>query len=186
MSEKPAWWQQEIRRLEGSLRGHLHRSLPALRQDHDDLVNDTLEGLAKHIERSPTVPDSWFGSVAPPEEHRLGFYRLAHTILNRRTTDLLRKRIPVLTAPKLIAELLTENESESIDRRMHMIRLFQLCMELVGKLTADERRLIHETATGPTTPLSPKDRQRLKRVRAKLAKGIENRLGQSITNLLRT
>jgi hypothetical protein len=155
--------------------------MPALRQAHEDLVAETLKDLTDFIRSSGNAPRAWRAVGAPSPEEAGHLKRLAHTILNRRIADLLRKRHRLgLAMPRGDDDL--EAAEDSILRKT----LFGLCMSLIDNLTAEERDLLRRAVAGRGggDPMDSRSRQQLRRLRERLAGEVKHRLGYTVKELL--
>jgi DNA-directed RNA polymerase specialized sigma24 family protein len=141
--------------------------------------------------RSDAFPKAWFApeSVVTTED-RAHFHGFAMTILMRRIADLFRAQASEWG--RRVAEHDFSKELEpaptSIERKVLLKQMLQICVEVLASAPEEDRALIAMvTGTGPDVQnaLEPSERQRLRRLRLKIAQEISRRLGASVAVLLR-
>ncbi len=189
-SGETAWWESELPAIRAEYQKYLRRRLPALREDHDDLLSETMFALSAHINRRvQDLPMAWFRSTVPAnEDERLRLYKLGMLILKRRIADLLRLR----SSHRWFA---TTNEPsvEAIDpqpipdRQIMIRRLLEVTANLLDEMEPEDRDLVALVSREPgfRQSLNPRERKRLQRIREKLKARIAERLGDEVTELLR-
>lgn len=193
-----AWWEGALPDTERELRAFLVRRLPALRSQHDDLVNDTLLDLAQRVRARDGMPESWYAAASAPidEASRGHFVRLAMTILRRRVADGFRGTAKRWATRATDAALeTTATDAPDPTRAAHVGAVLRACIETLADASDHDRELLL-SAAGVTArdghdvraedqPLTPRDRQRLKRLRDRLAATIRERFGDDVATLLR-
>jgi hypothetical protein len=168
---------------------YLRRHLPALREDHEDLMSDTLVALSTHVsEHAHDLPASWFETISPAnKEERSHFYKLGMLILKRRIADLFRRRS---SRPLFAIEEAAVNvvDPQPIPDRKIMIRkLLEVTSSLLDEMRTEDRDLVALVSREPgfRQKLTPRERKRLQRVREKLRTRIAEQLGDNVAELLR-
>ncbi|HSS20664.1 MAG TPA: hypothetical protein VLL54_11365 [Pyrinomonadaceae bacterium] len=185
------WWQAEIPTIKNEHLKYVRRHLPALREDHDDLIGDTLLALTNHLNRySDRLPTSWFRSSAPAKKaEREHLHRLAKVILKRRIADLFRKR----ASPKWYLPAAEPEEDVADprvvlpDRQIMVRRLLEATSALLDEMPPEDRDFVELVFSEPGfhRALNPGERKRLQRVREKIKARIIEQLGDNVTELLR-
>lgn len=184
------WWESELPKTRDTLLRHLRARLPALPQEHDDLVQETLLDLTREVnERGAEYPASWKARRSDLDEaDKDRFHALAFTILRRRVADYFTRRHRDWTrSGDLLRTAHTAFPTEPSAERQYLVaQLLRTCVEFLSELSEDERRLVmHVTLTADTkAPLSAADRQRLHRLRRRLALDVATRFGDRVTDLL--
>ncbi len=194
------WWEAALPATQRDLREFLERRLPALRAQHDDLLNDALMHLSERVRSREGLPEAWFGDGRDiDDEARSYFVRLAMTILRRRVADGFRgaaKRWAERADDTVLQD--TPVDGPDASRAVTIARMLRVCVELLADASDHDRALLAAVAGLPDgapregdpraegdPPLDARDRQRLKRLRAKLAAEIRVRLGDDVASLLR-
>jgi len=182
------WWEEELPAIRAEQRSYLKGRLPALSADHEDLVNDALFALTKHVRRySAAFPESWF-LPGPPTiaAERSHLHKLATVILRRRISDLFRKRMPLISLSALEFDV-ADSKAVSPDRRMLLAKLLEVTNSALDEITSEDRDLIALISEddGIRMSLNQRERQRLHRARKKLKKKIASRLGTEVGDLLK-
>lgn len=184
------WWETELRAIEAKQRSYLKARIPALRSDHDDLLDATLANLSDSILKYPdSFPESWF-RMDPPEDQndRKRLYALARSILNRRIADLFRKRVTLvsLSDPENPIDV-PDPKASSLDRKLLIKRLLQVTFSALDEMSPKDRDLIALISEddGVRKSLNPRDRQRLHRARKKLKTKIASHFGAELEDLLK-
>jgi DNA-directed RNA polymerase specialized sigma24 family protein len=189
-TESEPWWETELPSIKNKLIIYLRSHVPALRDDHDDLVNEALLSLTKHLNRhSSTLPQAWFGKAHPKRDDRSHLHKLATVILKRRIADNFRKRIWVETQNlDVFNDHLHYSTASRHERRLMLLRVLHVVRSALDEMPPEDRDLIafvsQEAAT--RVALNDRDRQRLHRIRKKLKAQIVSRLGSDVADLLRT
>lgn len=145
------------------LRQFLRRRYRLLASEHDDLVQQVLEGFLRFL-------STHAGSIPPSTE----WPAIGLTILKRRIAD--RFRDSALRAAVAIEEL-DEDEAQLVDQSagvddvVRYRRLLSTVFVLISEMgSADQALLLDEVATpgGPEVAMSSTDRKRLSRLRESL------------------
>lgn len=173
------------------LLGDLRRRLPALRDRHEDLAQETLADLTARIERGgELIPPSWLSSQLPTIDediHHLS--RLARTILRRRIADMFRARgRSEETAVDDNAALTLSDAAPHADRVAQIAQLVSLTSALLEELLPADREalLLSVERDGERVEgrMPDRDRQRLSRARARLLDKLRAHLGPRAESLL--
>lgn len=183
------WWEAELPAIRAKQHSYLKARLPALRDDHEDLLNATLFSLAKYIHNyGKNSPRSWFRTDPPEAEaERARLYSLANFILQRRITDLFRKRVTLVSLSDSNNPIdIPDDKSAPPYRKMLFAKLLQVTISALDEIDPEDRDLIALISEddGVRKSLNPRDRQRLHRARKKLRKKIAFRLGAELEDLL--
>lgn len=188
------WWETALPGVERELRDFLARRLPALRSQHDDYVNDALLDLAERVRAREGLPPAWFGDGHDVDEPaRQYFAKLAMTILRRRVADGFRgsaKRWAERADDAALEH--TASETPDTARAIMVARMLRVCIASLADASDHDRALLAsvaglESPRADTSeePLDARDRQRLKRLRQRLATVILERFGEDVASLLR-
>lgn len=184
------WWETEVPALKKRLLIYVRSHVPALRDDHEDFVNEALLSLTKHLDlHGLELPQSWFENQRPHRDDRTRLHRLAVVILKRRIADSFRKRLKVETVD---LEAASDHVHYSIatrhERRIMLERVLYVVRLALDEMPSEDRDLIafisQEAAS--RTALNDRDRQRLRRIRKRLKAEIARRLGSDVADLLGT
>lgn len=166
--------------------------VPALRNDHDDIVGEALLSLTRAIRNRPEAfPASWLEINTPTSEaERAHLHKLASVIVKRRIADLFRRRASfgeLVEMPEQLPDILAAKRP-SPERTVLLARLLETTLSVLGELSEADRDLIAMSAgmSWDSGPVDARDRQRLHRARARIRTEIERRLGASAVELLRT
>jgi len=185
------WWESELPVIGKDLGAYVRRRLPAWREDHDDLVSDTLLALTHEIRNHPSAfPGSWFQPGPPTNEaERSHLHKFAMVVLKRRIADLFRKRARlsnVLVANDQYRDL-ADTGAPSPERKVLLATMLEVTLSVLSGMLPADRDLIAFVAgeTGLRAALNARDRQRLHRLRMKLKDEIMRRLGTHAADLLR-
>lgn len=182
-----SWWEAELAVIGAKQRAYLKHRLPALSSDHEDLVNDALFSLIKHVRRhSAAFPESWFLPRPPRlEAERTHLHKLATVILRRRISDLFRKRVPFVFVSALEVNI-ADSTAVSPDRKMLLAKLLEVTHSALDEISSEDRDLIALISEdgGIRRSLDQRERQRLHRARKKLKEKIASRLGTEVHDLL--
>lgn len=166
--------------LRGSLRRHGHARFPLLRAEVDDLAAQAIGDLWKYLrDRGP----------APPLDD-VAVQRIAYAIFNRRAADLYRKSVsePGAGVEHGAAQDLPDEGAGDPAMTGLYRRMLRVCVaELADIPDADQMVLAIATglAPGRHDAMTPAERQRLHRVRQRLAAAIQRELGDNAYRLLR-
>jgi len=180
-----------VEQLQRILRAHGNNHFPALRNQIDDLVSATLADVWRYLKRTPQL----VGAVSPTtglSEHDLDVVtRVAVTILKRRAADLYR-----VAAGKWAEQALSHAggsergavaDTTSIPRRVLLRRMLQVCVAELARCSPEDREVLGTLigiAAHDRRGFSDVERQRLSRLRKRLAEAIHRELGEPATALL--
>jgi DNA-directed RNA polymerase specialized sigma24 family protein len=176
------WWEQGTMRFAKQGLGHLRRRFPALAHLHDDLIAETLLGIAHHLGQSPKgAPASWFESAEPEQPEQSRFFALCHAILGRRVNDHFRSRAARWiddSAGLLDSAPEPASESPAVDRAFDLRRAVAKLLAAVDRLPTQDQLLLERATLGDSLgPMSMSERQRLHRLRLALGTHLEVVLG---------
>lgn len=175
------WWHSLLPEITRRLRAHLARRLRP--GDHDDLVDEALLGLSLWM-RNPARPLG----LAPGEDGERQVTSAALTILQRRIAD--RYRLDArewgrrIDAPDTVVADVPSLDPPA-DRTVLLRRMLDVTLGVLATLGQEDRDIIALAAAG-AKGLDPRERQRLRRARARIANEISEKLGASAVELLRT
>ena len=116
------------------------------------------------------------------------FFALCHAILRRRINDHFRSRATLWIersagSPAEQPEL--ASESAELDRGLELRRALAQLLSTVERLPKQEQQLLERAALGDSLgPLSAADRQRLHRLRTRLAAELESTVGANPLEVL--
>lgn len=186
------WWESELPLIGKDLGAYVRRRLPAWRDDHDDLISDTLLALTREFRNHPSAfPGSWFqpGPLAN-EAERSHLHKFAMVVLKRRIADLFRKRARlsnVLVGGDDQYGDLADPEAPSPERKVLLARMLEITLSVLSGMQPADRDLIAFVVeeTGLRKTLDARERQHLHRLRMKLRDEIMRRLGTGAADLLR-
>lgn len=165
--------------------------MPALRAERDELLGETTLALTKYVRgHKSALPASWFQSQPPAEEpERTRLRKLAMRILKRRIADLFRKRssLPDLIATDALTQDVVDPNAPKPERIILLNRMLEVTLSVLDGMRPDDRDLVALVSEDDDfrKALSPRERQRLHRVRKKLKREIASRLGAEPAELLR-
>lgn len=190
--KRPTWWESQLETIARDARSYVAARFPALGSLREDVVNEALTDFVQRLsDHREGYPASWFTSQGPSDEgERTYLPRLARTILNRRIADQFRRQARQWaqeTSFDETAESLPGATFEDHERRLTLLRMLKVCMETLASMPDEDRQLIAflTEAAGKDTPLTDAQRQRLHRLRVRLAEAIRARLGESVASLLK-
>ena len=184
------WWESELPAITRELRAYLDRKLPHLRDYHEDILSETLTSVVQQLQRRPSAfPQSWFTPVpVVTNKDHVHFHRLAMTILMRRIADLFRARASEWGRRVTDYDFDKQGDQSSLERKVLLKRMLQICVEVLANSSEEDRALL-ALVGGADQPLQnalkPSERQRLRRLRLRLAQEISLRLGATVSELLR-
>lgn len=175
--------------LREMLRSYGRRRFPALREEVDDLVAQTLADVWQYREE---------GSMQEASEQEAALRKLAHTVFRRRAADLFRRK-----ARQDVFSLEDLPEAGQLDdavpERSHALlyqRMLRICLRQLAEASREDRLLLtraaglgrSEEAAAPRGmgAMSARERQRLRRLRQALAEAIRRDLGEDVRHLLRS
>lgn len=166
--------------LRASLRRAGHARFPLLRADIDDLAAQTVADLWQYL----------LQREAGPALEADAIQRIAHTIFNRRAVDLFRKTRPALAAgadPASAPEPADERAGDLATTALYRSML-RVCVAELSTISEQDQMAV-AIATGLASSrgdaLTAAERQRLHRVRKRLAAAIGRELGEDAYKLLR-
>lgn len=179
-----------VARVQRLLRGQARR-FPALQAHVDDLVSSSLQDLWQFALRRPDVFAGLEPVVrwAPSDEVWGGVARVARSILSRRAIDFYRQNA-ARWADDIQGIDGLANEARRDDptpARQHLLRqMTQVCMAELARSSAAEREALWTVLdrSRDSKPLADAERQRISRLRKRLAEAIRMRLGESARSLL--
>lgn len=171
---------EQLRSLRRALRNYGRLRFPALHGELDDLVAQALSDLWEFLSER-----GGGGRMAADE-----VLRLAYTIFSRRAADAYRKG-----AQRWLVSLDSLGDSEQADpadarQRQALLyrRMLGVCAAELAKADQQDRLLLAGIAgLGEAAPgaMGARDRQRLHRLRRRLAQAIRSELGEEAQRLLR-
>lgn len=173
------------------LRMHARR-FPALQAEVDDLINNSLRDLWQFALRRPdmfTELEPVAGWV-PSGEVWDGVVRVARTILSRRAIDFYRQHAAKWADNVHKPDDDVVNEVRSNDptpaRQVLLRQMVQVCMAELARSSATDREALWSVLdrARDSEPLTSAERQRISRLRKRLAEAIRMRLGESAQSLL--
>lgn len=177
---RKSWWEEQLPEVERFLRADLHRRMAA--SEHDDIVSATLVGLVEWMKRKESFPASWVKGE-PTEEERATFFKLARVIMRRRVADRYRFDARKLQALAL-AEAAAAAPSPDRDRTILMVQMLAVAVVAISLLSREDRDLLAVEGSLKRGTLTPRERQRVHRARAKIGEKIRDELGVSPDELL--
>ena len=182
-----------VTQVQRVLRAHASARFPALRAQLDDLVSSSLQDLWRFALRRPEVfadlrpePDQVFSGEAWD-----GVVRVAKSILSRRAIDHLRHSAASWADGALgqgidDAEAAVPSNDPSMARHHLLKQMIQVCLKELARSSTAEREALWEALdrSPDSGPQADAERQRVSRLRKRLAKAIHARLGESAKSLL--
>ena len=182
------WWVAALPELDAELRRLLHRKLPSRTGEHDDLVNETLAGVTDWMRRHEALEPKRVADTKPVAERR-ALSGLARAILNRRIADRFRLDARTWRHHVVPSEDWIEafpGDSPTSERLVLLRRMLEVTATVLAEMSPEDRDLVSYEAAGGSRfgPLSPRERQRLRRARKKMARAILDELGESAAELL--
>lgn len=179
--------------LQRVLHTHGNRRFPVLRRHMDDLASQTLSDLWRYATRSPSV----FQALNPQQHQPYAgaewdtIVRIAMTILSRRAADLYRRSALAWAEGELSQGTRVDaidSGEPSLPRHMLLRQMLQACMIELARSSAADREILLNSMGGldDAPAASEADRQRLSRLRKRLATAIQRELGESAKSLLST
>lgn len=175
---------QLVDELREMLRSYGRHRFPALREEVDDLVAQTLADVWQYREE---------GSMQEGSEPDAAWRKLAHTVFRRRAADLFRRkaRQDVLSLEDLPDADRPDNSAPERSRSLLYQRMLRICLRQLAEASSEDRLLLtRATGTAEGRPgvaaMSARERQRLRRLRQALAEAIRRDLGEDARQLLRS
>lgn len=156
------WWERQL----GDVAGQVAAVLRAHgRVDVEAIASDVVLDLVRLLRVETTsFPKAWFGNREPGESHRKAFRVLVRTLARRRYLDHLRRQY--VRARELPSAEPDEPGLEArVDARVLLVQLARL----LERLPEGDRDLVTGVLDPAQGRLGARDRQRLARVRKRLA-----------------
>ena len=182
-----------IAQVQRIFRAHADNHFPALRGQVDDLTNQSLVDLWRYLQRTPTLAQE----LEPAVGHTLSgaawdaIARIAISILKRRAADIYRKtagKWAEQTLPNAgTSESSIANGAPSASRHVLLRQMLQVCMAELARASPEDREVIWMVigiADADSAVMSDAERQRLSRLRKRIAAAIQRELGESAKALL--
>lgn len=170
-----------VRAVSIALRRHLRARYRLLATFEDDLLQQTIVDLDRCLARrgaeAPALDDAALGA-------------LAFTIFERRIVDLLREQSRDALLKASVGLNALESLAPSTERVVAERDVLRAVLLHLAALDADDRALLLEDVTPPAVPGTPPvarsdaERQRLSRLRKRLAHAVEGELGAPLKTLL--
>lgn len=192
--ENKPWWETELPAIRKELTIYLRGHVPLLRNDHDDLLNDTLLALTEYIRRgSSYVPQSWSNDTRPVRDERSHLHKLAIVILKCRIADKFRRPLAQSQSLDTLNDV-SETRAAGPERRLllkerqvRLKALLEVVRSALDQLPQEDRDLIALISQDvvPRAALSDRDRKRLSRIRQRLRHHLARRLGSDVADLLK-
>lgn len=185
----PAALDREFAELRHALQDYGRSRFPALRRDIDDLVAQSLADLWAYLKREPDTNERDAKVSMDIEASTLR--KLAFTIFKRRAADAYRQGAKLWVTDSLESDAAKNNIADTsgvdADRAALFRRMLQVCIAELADAPAEDRTLL-AVASGLSGPrgkaMSARDRQRLHRLRMRLAAAIRRELGEDAAALL--
>ncbi len=179
------------------LRAQAMRRFPALRGEADDLVSHTLQDLWSYASKNPGLTNDVArgNDGAFSGEGWNAIVRVAVTILGRRAVDRIRYSAARWAEDSLSARSedhqgdgeAVPSGAPSLPRHLLLQQMLQVCIAELAHANAQERDALLSAVANDghrSTALSDVDRQRVSRLRRRLADAIQRKLGESARVLL--
>jgi hypothetical protein len=174
--------EQQLAALRSSLRRHGHARFPLLRAEIEDLAAQAVADLWQYLRERERDCGPTLGVEA--------IQRIAYAIFNRRAADLYRKS---RSEPRAGADRQPPEEApdgrtgDFVTTELYRSMLRVCVAELAGVAEEDQMALAIATglASSQGEAMTPAERQRLHRVRKRLAAAIQRELGDDAYRLLR-
>jgi hypothetical protein len=185
----PAALDREFAELRDALQNYGRSRFPALRRDIDDLVAQSLADLWAYLKREPDTNER--DAKVSMEIEASTLRKLAFTIFKRRAADAYRQGAKRWVTDSLESDAAKNNIADTsgvdADRAALFRRMLQVCIAELADAPAEDRTLL-AVASGLSGPrgkaMSARDRQRLHRLRMRLAAAIRRELGEDAAALL--
>ena len=178
-------FEQSLEQLREELRRYGQTRFPQLRNEIDELVNHTLLQLWEYRKSAQSQKRS---SPLSDGDEDSTIRRIAFTIFKRRAVDAYRK-FAREWAIRSDANSADDEASPDVgaEQRTLLKQMLRVCVAELADMTAADRALLAELAEGDSRhePVSARDRQRLRRIRQRLAAAISRELGETAAKLLR-
>ena len=177
--------ERSLEQLREELRRYGQARFPQLRNEVDELVNQTLFQLWEYRKSSRSQERS--SPLSDSDEHST-IRRIAFTIFKRRAVDAYRQ-FAREWATRSDVESMGEEASPDVgaERRALLKQMLRVCVAELAHMTAADRALLAELSEGDSRheAVSARDRQRLRRIRQRLSAAISRELGETAGKLLR-
>jgi RNA polymerase sigma-70 factor (ECF subfamily) len=176
---------KSLEQLREELRRYGQSRFPQLRNEIDDLVNQTLFQLWQYTKGSRSQERSPPGSAI---ERDSTVRRIAFTIFKRRAVDAYRKSAKEWAVRSDLESADQQTSPDQGAERSALLKqMLRVCIAELADMTSEDRALLAELSEGGPRheAVSARDRQRLKRIRQRLATAISQQLGESAAKLLR-
>jgi DNA-directed RNA polymerase specialized sigma24 family protein len=185
------WWESQLPTVRGQLASFIRKRLPTRHDDHDDLINETFLSFCKQIQRHPVAfPEAWFRAKEPENDRdKLYLQQFLTIILRRRIADLFRKetRTWITSWDDSLDDPANDLELNS-ERQVLFAAMLATIVKTFADLSESEREVLALVSGSSGTfekTLHARERQRLRRVRAKLAAKMKKRFGSKVSELLK-
>ncbi|UTY58323.1 hypothetical protein [Massilia sp. erpn] len=176
---------KELEGLHEALRSFGHHRFPALREEVDDLAAQTLSDVWSYLG----------GLQGATPLARDEVRKLAFTVFRRRAADLFRRRAqqPLLSMEEVPDAVQTvAEEGPGKERALLYRRMLRICLAEMAGVNEEDRLLLARVAdldsayvAADHEALAPRERQRLRRLRLRLAEAIRREMGEDARQLLR-
>jgi len=191
---KPAldvpWWESQLPAIRAQLASYIRKRLPTRPVDHDDLINETFLSFCQQIRSHPgAFPESWFFTTEPESDRdQIYLQQFLTVILRRRIADLFRTetRKAITFCDDSLSDFANNQEAPS-ERQVLLAAMLAVVVRTLTDLSREERdilALVSGTGGFFEKTLGARDRQRLRRLRMKLASRIRNHFGSKVSDLL--
>jgi len=185
----PAALDREFAELRVALQDYGRSRFAALRGEIDDLVAQSLADLWAYLKREPDTNER--DAKASMDIEAPTLRRLAFTIFKRRAADAYRQGAKRWVTDSLESDEAKNNIADTSGVDAHRAALFrrmlQVCIAELADAPAEDRTLL-AVASGLSgsggRAMSARDRQRLRRLRMRLAAAIRRELGEDAAALL--
>ena len=185
----PAAFDTEFAELRDALQDYGRSRFPALRRDIDDLVAQSLADLWAYLNREPDTNERDAKVSMDIEASTLR--KLAFTIFKRRAADAYRQGTKRWVTDSLESDAaknsIADTSGVDADRAVLFRRMLQVCIAELADAPTEDRTLLALTAGlagSRAEAMSARDRQRLHRLRMRLAAAIRRELGEDAVALL--
>jgi hypothetical protein len=176
---------EQLHTLRRVLRNYGRVRFPALQAELDDLVAQAVSDLWEFLSLRHAAPP---GGVASDD-----VWRLAYTLFRRRAADAYRKGAQRWALGMDSLDGLAEaDQSDPADARQRQAllyrRMLRICVAELAQLEPQDRWLLAGMIgleDKPRGPMAARDRQRLHRLRRRLADAVRRELGEDAQRLLR-
>lgn len=184
------WWESQLPVLRKELTSNVRRRLPTRQADQEDLVSATLLSFCEQIRRRPRAfPESWFSPLEPDSDEDRSYLRqLLNIILRRRIADLFRAETREWSTGWVDSlHAVPSGPGSNLEKQALLAAILAVIIKQLTSLNQHERdllALVSGTDGEFEKALEARDRQRLKRLRMKLAAEIRMRFGAKVSDLI--